>query len=376
MKLDNSDNKIVLVCYVLFFFVLPYLRYLALEETNIVLPLSIPVIVNAETTLSYMRIYGGLTVAYFIFLKAIVPHSKQIEYPRYHTIPFYLLQVLIMIICLFYFLFEINISFLNVFISSLMTFVVATLGYLTIYSVYKLTILLIAVLTTGRGLVAVFIFYKLLKSSLITKVMLSIGLVIFMLALDMLRNGLNSSELISFMNSINLDRLALVTYSFPFFDMVNGVQSHVQEHGTRNVSEFYTNLWFHIPRALYPDKPFLYGDEIALTQIIFNVDPRVATLAITSAGIAKIYYGEFALILGPIIDAVSILFSFIVINRVFRSFTAEAVTIVKIFVLIKIMRNGQEYLFTSFLWLLLIVLIINYIMNNLSKMTWKPNASD
>ena len=89
-----------------FSFVLPYLRYLALEETNIVLPLSIPVIENAETTLSYMRIYGGLTVAYFTFLKAIVPHSKQIEYPRYHTIPFYLLQVLIAIIVHFTFVWD------------------------------------------------------------------------------------------------------------------------------------------------------------------------------------------------------------------------------------------------------------------------------
>ena len=120
----------------------------------------------------------------------------------------------------------------------------------------------------------------------------------------------------------------------------------------------------------------MYGDEIALTKLIFGVDPRIATLAVTGAGISKVYYGEFALIIGPLVDTFSIIVSFYIIDRVYRKFGNDAKNILKIFVVIKIMRNGQEYLFTTFLWLLCITFIIILANLLISKLVIRKNASD
>ena len=376
MKLLSSEIKIVLILYTLFYFLLPYVRYLAIEHIDLVVPLSIQNIKNPQATLTYLRYYACFSILTFFLFYKLIPRKKYVVAKKYQAKSLIIIQLSIVLICISYLLSGIKVSFLNVIISSLTTFVVISLGYSSFKIFYKYFLLFISVLITGRGLVAVYIFYQLLKSTFIQKVFFLVFLVAFMFSLDYLRNGGSSTELFSFIKSLDLQKFALLTYSFPFFDMVNGVQQYVSVNGTRSSADFYSNLWFHIPRVIYLEKPFLYGDEIALTKLIFGVDPRIATLAVTGAGISKVYYGDFALFIGPIVDTFSIIISFCIIDKVYRQFGNDAKNILKIFVLIKIMRNGQEYLFTAFLWLICITLIIILANLLISKLMIRKDAPD
>ena len=273
--------------------------------------------------------------------------------------------------CVLYTSLGVKVSFVNVIMSNLATFVILTLGYLSAKLTYRFFVLTIAVLTTGRGLVAIYFFHHFLKSSWFKKLMILSLLFIFMIGLDIARNGGSFGYIVNFFYRMDINEFAWITYSFPFFDAVNGVETYVRINGPRNISEFYSNLWFHIPRVIYPEKPILYGDEIALTKLIFGVDPKNATLAVTGAGISRVYYAEYALLIGPLIDTISIIFSFVVVDILFKRFGSDATNIMKIYILIKLMRNGQEYLFTAFLWLLVISLLLFIFMNALKTVVIK-----
>ena len=82
---------------------------------------------------------------------------------------------------------------MNVITSSL-TFVVISLVILRL-KFYKYFALFVGVLTTGRGLVAVYLFYKLLKVRLSRKFFLILPIVLF--SVDSLRNGGSSKEVFS-----------------------------------------------------------------------------------------------------------------------------------------------------------------------------------
>ena len=100
MKLLSSEIKIVIILYTLFYFLLPYLRYLAIEHSDFVVPLSIQSLKSPQDTLVYLRYYACISILTFFIFYTLIPRKKYVVATRYQAKSVLIIQLFILIICL------------------------------------------------------------------------------------------------------------------------------------------------------------------------------------------------------------------------------------------------------------------------------------
>lgn len=353
-------NYLIAFSAILFFLILPVLRLYSINTVPYILPLQVKEIYTPVESVAFLSLYGIIFILSWHLIGLTINSLNLKKLPRlgysYSALNTTIVTLFTLLFMVLYKLSEIDNAIANVLFSGFALWIIANLDFSGFAKAFQIFKVLLAVTSTGRGLVATWIFSKAVQSSVLAKFLLALFLCAFMLLLDFLRNGVEFADLIK---EIKWSNFAYLTYSFPFIDQFDGIYNFYRDSEKRSLIDVFSKLWFLIPREVCSCKPAIYGNEMYYTYEVFGLDPKIATLAITSAGVAFSYLGYYGLFLGPIIDVCVLLFSYFTIIWVFPPKKVEIRHFLMTYFLIKLFRNGTEFFFTSFPIMLLVCLFLN-----------------